>query len=705
MAVAVPVVTKLVEQQQDVRNKAAGSCPWYAPSNQCPSDWDFDDGDCVTAEDGKLNCCCREKAPEPEPVRCGSADLQCDCNNQGATRCINGQEYHCGNDCCWHYDENKANNANCAPPTIIPTAIPQPQATATPVTQRECFYLPSGMTCEGAGYAGTSSYDCCNGSGGTCCIVVSQGSVCTPGETKCSNGVVSVCNTNGEGWTEQPCASGVCQDATSCVIYSCPNYSENCKNGPFGPADCSALGLTSVQGTCPNNGTCCGRAFRSCEGQPHGTIRCNDTSVFLRCEDGSWIPHGCASGRICPSWGTSCQAPLTPTPIPKIDPPSGCAINVDNCAQPNWNSQRPCCDPTWECVVEASGYGFCRMAAYPSSTPAPTSEIILSPTPTPISCSARGGICRVACISGERPFIPVSGTTTCQDRACCVPMPTATPTVSPATTVVPTNPVGGDECGNKTDITGATNPACCSCDSDCPYSAPGVYQECNIPNGYCNSGSSCNPNPEGKFKKKCAWDASQGQNICAEQPVMPGEDEMDECTTNAQCNAIVSPIPTPTGGWPTFPPQEPTSGPGQPTTPPTQPTTPPGQPTTPPQEPTTPPANKCSNECPELFECYSNGSEHRWFVEGYVMQGFEKTAVNDCVGVRRPTFLGKAKGDANCDGSINIYDRGVWTEEYVEDRGRGTVRDNWHADFNCDKKVDIYDRSIWTENYTSSMGQ
>lgn len=87
------------------------------------------------------------------------------------------------------------------------------------------------------------------------------------------------------------------------------------------------------------------------------------------------------------------------------------------------------------------------------------------------------------------------------------------------------------------------------------------------------------------------------------------------------------------------------------------------------------------------------------------MQGFEKTAVNDCVGVRRPTFLGKAKGDANCDGSINIYDRGVWTEEYVEDRGRGTVRDNWHADFNCDKKVDIYDRSIWTENYTSSMGQ
>jgi hypothetical protein len=41
---------------------------------------------------------------------------------------------------------------------------------------------------------------------------------------------------------------------------------------------------------------------------------------------------------------------------------------------------------------------------------------------------------------------------------------------------------------SKKDQTGACNPACCGSDADCPSG-----QKCNISNGYCRSGKSCNP--------------------------------------------------------------------------------------------------------------------------------------------------------------------------------------------------------------------
>lgn len=48
----------------------------------------------------------------------------------------------------------------------------------------------------------------------------------------------------------------------------------------------------------------------------------------------------------------------------------------------------------------------------------------------------------------------------------------------------------GESCQNasKCDIAGGCNPACCSKESDCPNN-----QKCNIDNGYCRSGLSCNP--------------------------------------------------------------------------------------------------------------------------------------------------------------------------------------------------------------------
>lgn len=105
------------------------------------------------------------------------------------------------------------------------------------------------------------------------------------------------------------------------------------------------------------------------------------------------------------------------------------------------------------------------------------------------------------------------------------------------------------------------------------------------------------------------------------------------------------------------------------------------------------------NECPANFSCYTNGSVYRWFAPGYTMTGFTSTSDNNCPYSQLPQFLGKLHGDANCDGTVDIYDRSIWTEEYVGDRGRGTIRTSWHSDFNCDGTVDIYDRSLWTDNY------
>jgi hypothetical protein len=73
--------------------------------------------------------------------------------------------------------------------------------------------------------------------------------------------------------------------------------------------------------------------------------------------------------------------------------------------------------------------------------------------------------------------------------------------------------------------------------------------------------------------------------------------------------------------------------------------------------------------------------------------------------VSKKVALGKVKGDANCDGIIDIYDRSYWRSEYADaSGGTDVVRNNWEADFNCDGKVNIYDLSIWRATYTSSNG-
>ena len=130
-------------------------------------------------------------------------------------------------------------------------------------------------------------------------------------------------------------------------------------------------------------------------------------------------------------------------------------------------------------------------------------------------------------------------------------------------------------------------------------------------------------------------------------------------------------------------------------------------PTIPPTS-TPPPGGSCT-ECPTNFNCYQMGSEYQWFVAGYVMEGFVSASSSSCSGVAKPQFLGKTKGDANCDGKINIYDYSLWHGNFYAGNLGSVVKNNWNADFTgtngvCDGKVDVLDYSQWYK-YFNELGK
>jgi len=112
----------------------------------------------------------------------------------------------------------------------------------------------------------------------------------------------------------------------------------------------------------------------------------------------------------------------------------------------------------------------------------------------------------------------------------------------------PTQPPQPPTSDCKKDITGAYNPACCCADSDCP-----TGQTCDIPNGYCKSGKSCNEFP-GQKHRECRYDAAQGKSICVWVPG-PGVDNCAACLpTQPPPKPTIPPVvktPTPTKPAPT----------------------------------------------------------------------------------------------------------------------------------------------------------
>jgi len=113
-------------------------------------------------------------------------------------------------------------------------------------------------------------------------------------------------------------------------------------------------------------------------------------------------------------------------------------------------------------------------------------------------------------------------------------------------------------------------------------------------------------------------------------------------------------------------------------------------------------------DCPSVFRCYKNGENYKWFVLGYEQTGYVHDYTEDGVQkvvpdsacttrqVVKPTFKGKAKADADCNGVTDQADYSIWRKEYLDKIKTGS---RWESDFDCNNLVDQADYSNWRRFY------
>jgi len=109
-----------------------------------------------------------------------------------------------------------------------------------------------------------------------------------------------------------------------------------------------------------------------------------------------------------------------------------------------------------------------------------------------------------------------------------------------------------------------------------------------------------------------------------------------------------------------------------------------------------------SGNCPREFSCYHWRGEYQWFATDWEMSGFERGEEEECHrrGMSKPEYLGKERGDANCDGRTDGGDYSLWRKEAKDQQ---PTRNSWQADFNQDGRVDDEDLRIWRREYNDQF--
>jgi len=122
-------------------------------------------------------------------------------------------------------------------------------------------------------------------------------------------------------------------------------------------------------------------------------------------------------------------------------------------------------------------------------------------------------------------------------------------------------------------------------------------------------------------------------------------------------------------------------------------------------------ATATCKECGSEFKCYGHPTAgYKWFTAGYAETGYSLSSDSYCEqdNIAKPNWIGKANGDANCDGRVDVTDVSIWRSEYVESRkNNDPVKSTWESDFTgpdgkCDGKVTVEDRSLWRSVYIKS---
>jgi|GEM_PF-4423570 len=731
MAVAVPVATKLVQQNQDSRNLAYvpdceggdrecygtgyrvcqasgkwgmvvsctggcanGYCKSCVPNTVCAKStcegYKCSDG-CGGMVDGTKDC----STPTDPPERtCGDKPVgttECLADKTGFRKCGTDGEWASTN-CATNY-ECKTGEKSCSLKTTTSTCANQDME-CTLVTMPDPLPKCKDSCCDGKYYQGNLGLYycgnkpsttvkpipcCCNignssqcywGSGpGSCGTILGQiqtdNAKCSgndpnqnkcleKGDRYCENNTNYICNSSKTGYDERKCADG----------YECLDGNKACTEKPA----CGTQGIEcrvgSVYGAGPEcSSFCCdSKYYKSsigayyCGKDPNPpTVKpipccCNWGTNSGQCYWGSSSGScGTVLGQIQTDTtkckGTNPNPTSTPTPTP---------ISSGNCISESWSGcasgQRKCCEGTMcagdTCVANTLA---CNNTTKKCSSDKYCDKGVCVTYPT-VTPGNGGGNCISeswsGCASGQRKC--------CEGNMCA-----------------------GDTCVANTSECSNTKPC-----------ADSVYK-------YCNKEGVCVPYPtatpgNGGGGGSCKEVLSGNLLQCCNPKDSDGTSADSLCNSKGKevtCGGKDYCCPSSGGNWTTDMNQC-NNGGGE--------------------------NNNCKS-CPTDFGCYvlyknnvqSEGvDEYKWFAPGYVMNDFVKVEDRKCSdnGVKKPTYLGKSKGDANCDGVINNYDLSTWRSEYITSGGNDLKRSNWEADFNCDQVVDIYDRSTWRDSYRLYVG-
>lgn len=126
-----------------------------------------------------------------------------------------------------------------------------------------------------------------------------DGSICTPGETKCDGSIHKKCNATGLAWVDTTCGEGTICTKEGCVSTICTPNTVECN-------DAGQRVVCNIDGTAYSTPTDCDEGYACVSGQclpmicTPGTTACTATSI-LSCEGEppQWVETECEENEIC----------------------------------------------------------------------------------------------------------------------------------------------------------------------------------------------------------------------------------------------------------------------------------------------------------------------------------------------------------------------------------------------------------------------
>jgi len=451
MAIAVPLITKLTQQNLDTRNRAGYNCSDPGAVAPCSTLVCCDGRAGVPTAPGSPVCQCPSTPiPTITPIWPIPTTIVFPTSTP-ANRCFCVTSSCDPASSCW---------MGTSGPFLCPNAC-GPTKTPTPGACRSI----GNYTC-----AGTCA------SGGSCIadtISTCKCSTCLPANTTCTLGATDPC-----------CLPNVCRQFGDTDLWTCQTALSPTKTPTPTPGACRSVGNYTCAGTCAS-GSCIADTISTCKCAVAPTATKTPTPanrcfcVTSSCDPASSCWMGTSGPFLCPN---ACGPTKTPTPgacrsIGNYTCAGTCAsggsciadtISTCKCAvAPTATPANRCfcvtssCDPASSCWMGTSGPFLCPNSCAPTATPTPANRCY----------------CAISsCDPASSCWMGTSGPFLCPNA--CAPTKTPTRTLTPTRTptpgvVVPSaTPTNGTGIPSLTPTSGSVNP------TNTPTSSPSSCKQC-----------------------------------------------------------------------------------------------------------------------------------------------------------------------------------------------------------------------------------